>query len=744
MAATTVHSQAHVPEGVQSIAIALAQWSVRYRILVFILSLAVLIAGAAGTLQLSFDPDARVYFSSDSAERLAFEQFEERYGRRQNLIVIAIPDVASNEAARSLALAVADKIDGAEGTGPILKEPDDSPRSLELHETGVGSVLATFEVPLTAAGDEVHRTVKALEQIADEIVGGSGAQILFTGNPAQVAASMDAILGDLLFLVPIQVAIIVMLLLLFTGSLLATIVLLSVLAVATSATMGGFGWLGGSLNGVTSATPSALLGLSVATSVHLMFGWQGALRLGFERGAALRRTVGLHIVPVMIATVTTIISFLFLNLADSPAFHTFGTLVATGLGLTFILSFTLLPALLSLLPAPRHILGRDSLEAVLAGLARFVVRAKVLVLLTAIGVIGLSIWGVGKVVFEDRFTAYFDNSYPYSQATQLYEDQIGGVTPVLFSLPRREGESLAGPDYTSRVATFTRWLETQPSVSEVRSLSTLLKDDPTGRSGAVTMDGVTVSPRVAGFLEEGLRGQSDDGDLQWLLGRTFADEASGEGATKVLAMLRYVSSADIIAFAERAGDKLNEVAPGPNPVPTGLPVLGAQLSERNGQAMIRATPLALAAISVILIFALRSLRLGLASLLPNLLPLLMAYGAWGMVMGELTFAGTMVIAMTFGIVVDDTVHMMARYRYLRREGMAPPQAMEGTFRSVGIAVFATTVAIATGYIALGFSGFVVNRDLGLITATTLFGALLSVTVFLPALIAIIDRGGQSR
>jgi predicted RND superfamily exporter protein len=187
---------------------------------------------------------------------------------------------------------------------------------------------------------------------------------------------------------------------------------------------------------------------------------------------------------------------------------------------------------------------------------------------------------------------------------------------------------------------------------------------------------------------------------------------------------------------------LDQIAPGPNPVPTGLPVLGAQLSERNGQAMIRATPLALVAISLILIIALRSLRLGLASLLPNLLPLLMAYGAWGLLMGELTFAGTMVIAMTFGIVVDDTVHMMARYRYLRRDGLSAEDALIGTFRSVGLAVFATTVAIATGYIALGFSGFMVNRDLGLITALTLFGALVSVTVFLPALIAVIDRRGR--
>lgn len=233
---------------------------------------------------------------------------------------------------------------------------------------------------------------------------------------------------------------------------------------------------------------------------------------------------------------------------------------------------------------------------------------------------------------------------------------------------------------------------------------------------------------------------ADDGDVRMLLGRDFAREGPGQGETRVIVVLRSAASDAILAFAEAGEAKLRELGAGRAATATGMPVLAAHLSERNGSAMIRATPVALVAISLLLVAALASWRLGVASLVPNLMPLLMAYGAWGIVMGELTFAGTMVIAMTFGIVVDDTVHMMSRYRRLRGAGAPPREAMIETFRTVGIAVLTTTVAIASGFSVLSLSGFTVNRDLGAITTMTLFGALAATLVFLPPLLLLLDSG----
>ena len=93
-----------------------------------------------------------------------------------------------------------------------------------------------------------------------------------------------------------------------------------------------------------------------------------------------------------------------------------------------------------------------------------------------------------------------------------------------------------------------------------------------------------------------------------------------------------------------------------------------------------------------MLVSLRDVRLGLISLAPNLVPILAAFGIWGFWVGEVSFAATVVGALTFGIIVDDTIHILVKYRLLRREGHEPGAAVVNTFRSVGIAVVATSVA----------------------------------------------------
>ncbi|MEO1282432.1 MAG: FHA domain-containing protein, partial [Pseudomonadota bacterium] len=111
---------------------------------------------------------------------------------------------------------------------------------------------------------------------------------------------------------------------------------------------------------------------------------------------------------------------------------------------------------------------------------------------------------------------------------------------------------------------------------------------------------------------------------------------------------------------------------------------------------------------------------------------------------EVSFAGAMVCAMTFGIVVDDTVHFMNKYRFLREIRLLNPEdAMAEVFRTVGSAIVVTTFAIGLGFCALAMSGFLVNHHLGLLTAITLGSALIADLIFLPALLYLLDRGDTS-
>jgi len=168
---------------------------------------------------------------------------------------------------------------------------------------------------------------------------------------------------------------------------------------------------------------------------------------------------------------------------------------------------------------------------------------------------------------------------------------------------------------------------------------------------------------------------------------------------------------------------------------TGEAVLWAHISERNINSMLGATLSALVLISVILMVVFRSFRIGLVSLVPNLAPAMMTFGLWGLMVGELGLSVAIITAMTFGIVVDDTVHFLSKYlRAIREEGAGPEDAVRYSFRTVGPALLITSVVLAAGFVVLAFSGFKINSDMGLLTAVTILFALMADFLFLPPLL----------
>ena len=156
--------------------------------------------------------------------------------------------------------------------------------------------------------------------------------------------------------------------------------------------------------------------------------------------------------------------------------------------------------------------------------------------------------------------------------------------------------------------------------------------------------------------------------------------------------------------------------------------------------MLTGTSIALVLISLILIFALRSLKLGLVSLIPNLAPAAMGFGLWGMLYGQVGLGLSGVIGMTLGIVVDDTVHFLSKYLRARREqGLSSQDAVRYAFHTVGIALFVTTLVLVAGFMVLTQSAFKLNADMGLLTAITIAIALVVDFIFLPPLLMKVDK-----
>jgi len=115
-------------------------------------------------------------------------------------------------------------------------------------------------------------------------------------------------------------------------------------------------------------------------------------------------------------------------------------------------------------------------------------------------------------------------------------------------------------------------------------------------------------------------------------------------------------------------------------------------------------------------------------------------GFWGYAVGVAGLSVAVVVAVTLGIVVDDTVHFLSKYLRARREqGMSPSQAVINTFETVGVALWITSVTLIAGFMVLYWSGFKVNSEMGILTAVTIAFALIADYFLLPSVLLAADR-----
>jgi len=174
-------------------------------------------------------------------------------------------------------------------------------------------------------------------------------------------------------------------------------------------------------------------------------------------------------------------------------------------------------------------------------------------------------------------------------------------------------------------------------------------------------------------------------------------------------------------------------------------IMFAYISERNLKSMLGGTFIALLLISVLITLTLRSFKIGVISLLPNLLPAGLAFGVWGLVVGEVNMAAAMVTGMSLGIVVDDSIHFLSKYlRARREESMDAESAVRYAFSSVGVAIIVTSVVLVAGFMVLAQSTFALNSQMALLTSIAIAMALLADFLLLPVLLMRMDRLKKER
>ena len=746
------------------------------RPLLWLVMTAVLLGvAAAGLRHISLMPDLRVFFSPGNPDKVALDRFERSFVREDTALIALEPasgEVFTPETMRALADVVerawrlpyvrrVDAVtnfqdsrgdDGSVMVGDLIPDPaqadaaelaDARARALDRVEirgallnddASMTLVRVLFVLPGKDPRSEVPEVDAALAALIAAVEAAHPGQSLYlTGTVPMNATFMEAARADLKTLVPGMVLLVLVVTALALQLASAALMTLCVIIVASASAVSALAWAGIPLNTATATAPLIVMTLGVASTTHFLSGVRRAMHEQPGGGREVRRawargSLVAHLPPLALANLTTAAGFLALNFSISPPFQQLGNSVAVGVLTTLLLTLTLLPALVILVPVRARtgrVLLHDLAGVLSRRLTRRPMRAGILFLLVGAPVLS----GIGLLSLEDDFVAYFDHGFEFRRDTDYIEQRLTGLRAVEFPVWTGEENGIYSPALLTQVDRFVGWLRARPEVVSVQSPTDTLKQLSMNMN-ADAPDAYRLPERRDEAAQYLLLYEMSLGYGMDLTDRITVDRS----ALRVTAVLRHVTTADIRELEADAADWLAANAPDIQTSPTGLPHVFTLIAYRDARAMLVGTLAALVAISVVIMLALRSWRLGLLSLVPNLIPILLAFGFWGHLSGQVTLAVSVVAAMTFGIVVDDTIHMVSGYARRRRLGLAPLPAIRDTIAAVGGALIATSGALFLGFMVMASSGFAVNSDMAYLSGITIVIALAADLMLLPMLL----------
>jgi len=571
-------------------------------------------------------------------------------------------------------------------------------------------------------GDATGAIVKSIDEVrhlAAQLAGKHAEYETFvSGTLPLMATFAEAAKRDMLMLIPMALLLSSVIVIVALRSIRFAMGLLTCTTVTALVTTGIWASAGHVFNTATAVAPIIIMVLCIAAGLHIVV----AIRSSTATDSKQRIEDGLRatIRPSLLALGTTLLSFLAFNFADAPPLQSLGNIVCTGLLIGYASLYTLMPAVAQLIGLPSTTTPQGNRDRPQSYIARHQGMLATLCLI----LVAIATPGITKLRLDDDFLTYFDRSFEYRRAMEFTQRHLTGQNRVQIDLPHPNGE-VTDPDYVTAAIELQRWLRAHPNVNTtagyVDALSQVARSMPE-RQGALPDTQAGIAEYV--FLYE----------LSLAPGESLADIISVDRtSSRIILTTTGLTSQGLRAFANEVNGWLEEQGYFTNAVVFDLSLLFASLSTDNVKSMLIATLISVSLIAIAVGVILRNARYGFACLIVSLVPLVTGFGIWGWTVGEIGLPGAVIVALTIGVLIDDAVHFLHKYRSVV-DKMGHNLAVEHAVRTAGQAMFYTTCALLCGFSLLYFSGFLINSQLGVFTCLVFALALIFCLGLLPRLI----------
>ena len=754
-----------------------AKLLIKYRYLSIGLLLIAVCLLATGLTKLTFNPDLETYFPEGHPAVIRYNEIDDMFIPTDNLIIA----VHSNEGTlfngdslkvieeltkKSWTIPYSVRVDSLTNYSYVKSVNDDlivepfieeaEKKSIEFFEKRENLVAGEDIIYKSLISEDKKTSVVSIivdppgpnkedqnSELINYILGfiepikesNENLDIRLLGNPYLDYISPRIVKAEMPVVMPLMLLLIFFIVFLMIRSYVAVLATFVVILMSLIATFGSIGILGSPLNQMVTTIPILIITLALADCIHLFSIYFQNRVKGISSKESMEKSLEMNIQPLFLTTISTCIGFLCLNFIEVAPLRDFGNAVAIGIGFAFIFTIFFIAPIVSFfeVKTASKVTKQTRFST---SVGSFILKNgnKLIFSITSISFLILLCIPMNELD-ENPTQMYAEGFTSFSSDTLWLDEKLSVTFPVNFLATNEEGQ-VSDPDFLKILDKFSVWLEEREQVNHVTSLANNMKnlnksmhgDDPEWKKIPENAD---LSAQYLFFYEMSLPMGLD-------LNSSISQDRK---STKISATLKDMSANEFKEFNnEVLGYLQQNNLENMISEPSSFRVIFTYMVEAIVNSLLYGLFIGILLITLIIGLFFRSYLLPALSIFPNILPIGMGFGLWGLFVGDVGFMVAVGMGSTLGVIVDFTVHFLSKYELARKEfKKSVEESVIYSFETVGFALIIMTVVLALGFSVLNLVTFIPIQDFAKFSVICFIGGLIINFLFLPNLLIKFDK-----
>lgn len=616
------------------------------------------------------------------------------------------------------------------------------------------SVMAGFEEAVISAEEAQENERHYLSNMqSSEILnvmrpilakhGGPDFSIHLAGLPVVVDGLDRSIRKDMETLIPLSLFVIVLFLIIMFRRISGVLYPLLTVVLSLLSTVGLMAGIGIPITNITQILPTFMIVVGIGDSVHILAIFYQKYKECGDKEESIVYALGHSGLAIVMTSVTTAVGLASFVVAAVAPIADLGVVAPIGVLLAMLYTLLLLPALISLFPVKKpkkqQMAAVTLMDRFLAAIATISCSHPRKILFITFIIVVVSVGGITQLKFSHNGLKWLPESSAIRQDTDLLDERLAGTVTLELVIDTGQKNGLYDPEFLNRLEESVKFVEgiegDDISVGKAFTLTTILKEinralnENRSESYAIPDSRNLVAQEFLLFENSG----SDD--LEEIVDTEFRE-------VRFTIKAPFRDAVQYKKLIAEVNDYFTLTYPDTQIKITGIMAIFAEMVDNVITTMTRSYIIALTLVTVLMILLIGRVRIGMISMVPNLVPIIAVLGFMGWLNIPMDMATILVGSIAISLVVDDTIHFMHNFRrYLEQSGIAE-KAVEQTLHTAGRAMLVTSIVLSCGFFINMLSTIKSTYNYGLLTGITVLLALLSDYFLAPALMVLVNKSKQ--